>query len=131
MAGSFTGTSASPKDRGNYSNGPKGKKSDCNLKGGPFGGPEYPITDDFAAKKIPGFAERRANTNAKSGFNTVPAHPPAGRLAQRPPEKAMEVSVRGVGKEVGRDERARSGDSHGSGGSHGFRSNGKIPPKVI
>jgi hypothetical protein len=125
--GSFTGPSSGPKDRGNYSRGPRGR---CSEKGGPFQAePEYPITDDFASEDIPKYSTRRANTNAKSGFNTTPARPPAGRLAQRPPAEAAEVGRVGRGKEVSRDERRRSGDSHGTGGSHGFR--GKIPPKVI
>jgi hypothetical protein len=109
MAGGFVGTSTTPKDRGNYSKGPKGGKQ-CTEKGGPFpDNPEYPITDDFARRFIPDFAERHRNTNAKSGFNTTPARPPAGRLAQ----PVTEV-VREAGKEIGRDERQRDANSEGS-----------------
>jgi hypothetical protein len=37
-----------------------------------------------ASSRLPNFQTRHRNTNSKSGFNTKPAHPPAGRLAQRP-----------------------------------------------
>ena len=47
----------------------------------------------FGSKEIPSYAERRKLTNNKSGFNCVPGRPPAGRLAQRPPEPS-----RGAGK---------------------------------
>lgn len=57
--------------------------------------PEYPITDSFASDSIPGFDERRRKTNNKSGFNSKPARPPAGRLAQRAPKPS-----RGHGKVV-------------------------------
>jgi hypothetical protein len=106
MAG-FVGTSASPKDRGNYSRGPGGKGKKCSERGGPFqDNPEYPITDDFASEGIPPFTTRRANTNAKIGFNTTPARPPAGRLAQRVNDLAREA-----GKVVGKDNSKRDANS--------------------
>lgn len=37
-----------------------------------------------AAPRIPPFADRHRKTNAKFGFNTKPARPPAGRLAVKP-----------------------------------------------
>jgi hypothetical protein len=115
MAGSFTSpTGAPPKMKVGKVNRPK-RTSPTGSGVTPH--PEYPITDSFASESIPGFASRHKHTNNKSGFNTVPGRPPAGRLAQHAPAAAMEVGVRGTGKEVGRDERKRSGDSHGVGGS--------------
>jgi hypothetical protein len=106
--GSFTSPSGAPPKEKQVGYGGKGKK--CSERGGPFqDNPEYPISDDFAKEAIPGFTSRHANTNAKSGFNTVPAQPPAGRLAQH----VTEV-VREAGKEVVRDERQRDANSEGS-----------------
>jgi len=80
MAGSFTSPSgATPKTRTGKPNRPR--------RSGEVGmstKPEYPITDSMASDAIPPFATRRRNTNNKSGFNTKPARPPAGRLAECP-----------------------------------------------
>jgi hypothetical protein len=37
----------------------------------------------LASSTIPSFKSRHAKTNNKHGFNTSPARPPSGRLAQR------------------------------------------------
>lgn len=84
---------------------------------------EYPITDEFASQEIPHFAQRRANTNAKTGFNSVPARPPAGRLAQPPPYSPC----RGYGREVGRDEDESSADTATANKSKLVRKQGKNP----
>ena len=34
---------------------------------------DYPITDDFASREIPGYAARCESNNRKSGWNTAPA----------------------------------------------------------
>ena len=49
-----------PKRSSEASHGPGSKKL------------EYPITDSFASKTLPGFASRRAKDNPKTGFNTQP-----------------------------------------------------------
>jgi hypothetical protein len=36
-----------------------------------------------ASSRIPSFASRHSHTNNKRSFNTTPARPPSGRLAQR------------------------------------------------
>jgi hypothetical protein len=110
MAGSFTSPSSnSSKMKHGSVKKPRGGQQST----GPLPAkPEHPITDSFAACHIPSFDERHRNTNAKTGFNTTPARPPAGRLAQRAPGQ-----IREAGKEVGRDSRPRDANSHGSGGS--------------
>src|SRR6516164_4997383 len=84
---------------------------------------EYPLTDEFASHEIPGFATRCANTNNKSGFNVVPAHPPAGRLAQPPPYPPC----RGYGREVGRDENETSADTATANKTKLVKKEGKNP----
>jgi hypothetical protein len=107
MAG-FVGTNPGTKNRSGSGNG-KGKK--CSERGGPFqDNPEYPITDDFASETLHTFAERHANTNGKSGFNSTPARPPAGRLAQR---SKNDVNRCAAGKTVGRSEAAHDANSEG------------------
>lgn len=108
MAGSFTSPSGSPAKM-KHGRGHPGKDSNRQAAKS-----EYPITDKFASNSIPGFGSRRAHTNAKSGFNVVPARPPAGRLAQRAPTQPI---TRGVGKEVRRREAGRAANSHDTGGT--------------
>jgi len=81
MAGNFTSPSATPKMHVGKANRPK-RTSEASI--GIKNKPEYPLTDSFASKTIPGFSSRHAKTNGKTGFYTCPAKPPAGRLAQRP-----------------------------------------------
>jgi hypothetical protein len=108
----FASPGPSPKARTGKPNRPKRSTEDATgLSAQPR---VHPITDTFASKTLPGFAERRAHTNNKSGFNTIPARPPAGRLAQR--ASTFPVS-RGSGKEVRRSERSKDANSHGSGGT--------------
>lgn len=82
MAGSFTSPSGSPAKSKSGKGGLDQAKARQKAK------PEYPITDDFAAHCLPDFKTRRAHTNAKSGWNTTPARPPAGRMVERPTEPA-------------------------------------------
>jgi hypothetical protein len=105
MAGSFTSPgSNSTKMKHGSTKKPRGGQQ----AGGPFQGtPEYAITDDFASDSIPPFETRHRNTNGKSGFNSIPARPPAGRLAQVTPSV-----IREAGKVVGHDESARDANSH-------------------
>ena len=94
MAGSFTSpSSATPKMK-------YGKGGLDQAKARQRAKPEYPITDSFGSKTIPSFASRRAHTNAKSGWNTKPARPPAGRLAKRPlaPSRGSGTEHRQKGK---------------------------------
>ena|SRR5271155_1426274 len=110
MAGSFTSPSSnSSKMKHGSVKKPRGGQQ----SGGPLPAkPEHPITDSFAAKSIPSFAERHRHTNNKSGFNTIPARPPAGRLAQCGCDPS-----RGAGKHVGKSEGGHDANSHGHGGT--------------
>lgn len=76
--------------------------------------PEHPITDDFAAEKLPSFADRRAKTNNKSGFNTKPSQPPAGRLAQTSNYAKDRCAA---GRTVGCDEHTGDANTEGHGGT--------------
>jgi hypothetical protein len=109
MAGNFTSPSSNST---HMKHGSVKKPRGGQQAGGPLPDkPEYPITDDFAASSIPTFADRRAQTNAKSGFNTVPAKPP-GACFNRPTDVPREA-----GKVVGRSEKGRDANSEGHGGS--------------
>jgi hypothetical protein len=94
VAGNFTSpNAAAPKMKVGKVNRPKRTSptgSGLNPK------PDYPITDSFASKEIPSFTTRRSHTNNKSGWNTTPAKPPAGRLAQTVsgPERGRGKTVR-------------------------------------
>jgi len=105
---SFPSPSSQPKMHVGKANRPK-RSSDGPNNGLTAQPRDYPITDDFATKKddFPTFAERHRNTNNKSGFNSKPACPPSGRLAQPPPYDPC----RGYGREVGRDEHESSADT--------------------
>ncbi len=108
MAGSFTSPSGSP-PKSKHGRGHPSKESNRQASR-----PEYPITDSFSSDSIPSFAERHSNTNNKSGFNTIPARPPAGRLAQR---SKNDVNRCASGKEVGKSEAGHDANTEGSGGT--------------
>lgn len=116
MAGSFVSPSGSPaKMKVGKVNRPKRTSP---TGSGMTPTPDYPITDSFASSSIPGFATRRSNTNNKSGFNSKPAMPPAGRLAQRSDWSKDRCAS---GRDVGRDEHREAANSRGSKGTRGLK----------
>src|SRR5258707_5537632 len=112
MAGSFTSPSGAP-PKMKHGRGHPSKESNRQAAK-----PEHPITDSFASSSIPGFASRRANTNAKMGFNTKPARPPAGRLAQR---SKNDVNICASGKEVRRSEAGHDANTEGVVGTRSLK----------
>lgn len=81
MARSFTSPGGAPPKMKAGHLLPKTKKAGRN-HGPNVDAPLDPLR--FASSRLPNFVTRRDNTNAKSGFNTHPSQPPAGRLAKRP-----------------------------------------------
>jgi len=78
MARSFSSPSGAPPKM-------KGGKILPKIKRHPHPEVDKPVDPlRFASNRLPNFVTRRNATNNKSGFNTTPSRPPAGRLAHRP-----------------------------------------------
>jgi hypothetical protein len=70
MAGNFTSPNSGTKMKLGKANRPK-RTSPTGHGMSPKA--EYPITDSFASKTIPGFTARKASSHTKGGFNCTPA----------------------------------------------------------